>query len=91
MKRLAAVFASSALAAATVGLAQQATQQTQTRPPASTSQATSPSDPSTGKADKQALMKDCMTKVAAANPGASEKAVKAYCDKQVKGSSAPQD
>jgi hypothetical protein len=36
-------------------------------------------------------MKDCMTKVAAANPGASEKAVKAYCDKQVKGSSDPQD
>jgi hypothetical protein len=91
VKRLAAVFASSALAAATVGLAQQATQQTQTQPPASTSQATSPSDPSTGKADKQALMKDCMAKVAAANPGASEKAVKAYCDKQVQGSSTPQD
>jgi hypothetical protein len=36
-------------------------------------------------------MKDCLTKVTAANPGASEKAVKAYCDKQVKGSSAPQD
>ena len=91
MKRLAAVFASSALIAATVGLAQQATQQTQTQPPASTSQATSPSDPSMGKADKQALMKDCMTKVTAANPGASEQAIKSYCDKQVKSSSAPQD
>jgi hypothetical protein len=91
VKRLAAVFASSALAAATIGLAQQAPQQTQTQPPASTSQAASPSDPSTSKADMQALMKDCMTKVAAANPGASEQAVRAYCDKQVKGSSAPQD
>ena len=91
MKRLAAVFASSALAAATIGLAQQATQPGQTRPPASTSQATSPSDPSSGKADKQALMKDCVTKVTAANPGASEQAIKAYCDKQVKSSSAPQD
>ena len=92
MKGLAAVFASSVLAAATVGLAQQAPQQTQTQPPASsTGQATSRSDPSTSNADKQALMKDCMTKVAAANPGASEKAVKAYCDKQVKGSSTPED
>ena len=91
MKGPAAVFASSALAAATVVLAQQATQQTQTQPPAGTSQATSSSDPSTGKADKQALMKDCMTKAAAASPGASEQPVKAYSEKLVKGSSTPQD
>ena len=91
MKRLAAVFALSTIAAATVGLGQQATQQTPPQPSATTSQTTSPSDPSAGKADKQALMKDCLTKVQAANPSASQKDIKAYCDKQVKGSSTPRD
>lgn len=84
MKRLIAVFALSTLAAATVGLAQQATQQTPTQPSATTSQATSPSDPSAGKADKQTLMKDCMTQVQAANPSVSAKEIQAYCDKEVK-------
>jgi hypothetical protein len=93
VKRLAAAFALSALAAATVGLAQQATQQTQPppatsqAPPSSDSSATSqaaPSDPSAGKADKQALMKDCVTQVQAANPNVSLKDIQAYCDDQVK-------
>ena len=93
MKRLAAVLALSTLAAATVGLAQQATQQTPTQSSASqaasqsdqsTSQAALPSDPSAGKANKQALMKDCMTQVQAANPNVSVKTIQAYCDDQVR-------
>jgi hypothetical protein len=86
----------SALAAATIGLAQQATQQTPAQPaatpsqatppsdPGTTNQATSPSGPSAGKADKQALMKDCMTQVQAANPNVSAQDIQAYCDDQVK-------
>jgi ABC-type glycerol-3-phosphate transport system substrate-binding protein len=91
VKRLAAVLALSTLAAATVGLAQQSTQQTQ--PPASqaapppeastSSQATSPSDPAAGKASKQSLMKDCMSQVQAANPNVSVKTIQAYCEDQV--------
>jgi hypothetical protein len=96
MKRLAAAFALSALAAATLGLAQQATQQQQTQPPPATSQApsssdssaasqaTTPSDPSAGKADKQALMKDCVTQVQAANPNVASKDIQTYCEEQVK-------
>lgn len=95
MKRLAAAFALSALAAATVGLAQQATQQAPTQPSAtagqappsdssSTTQAPSTSDPSAGTADKQSLMKDCMTQVQAANPNVPLKEIQIYCDDQVK-------
>jgi hypothetical protein len=90
VKRLAAVFALSTLAAATVGLAQQATQQTPAQPsattssnPSTTNQAPSPSDPSAGNADKQALVKDCMTQVQAANPNVSMKEIQAYCDEEV--------
>lgn len=79
MKRLSAVFALAALGAATGALAQQTyQQQSPQQPPASSSQ-TTPS-----KADTQALMKDCLTKVQAANPNASKDDVKAYCDKKVK-------
>jgi hypothetical protein len=35
------------------------------------------------EADKQALLKDCIKQVQAANPSVPEKDVKAYCDKQV--------
>jgi hypothetical protein len=84
VKRSIAVFALSTLAAAAVGLAQQATQQSPTQPSAATSQATSPSDPSAGKADKQTLMKACMTLVQAANPTVSVKEIQAYCDQAVK-------
>ena len=80
MRRLSAVFALTALGAATVALAQQSySQPQQQQPPASTSQHTTP-----GKADPQALMKDCLGKVQAANPQASKEDVKAYCDKKVK-------
>jgi len=80
MKRLSAVLALTALGAATGALAQQTYQQpSPQQPPASSSQATTP-----GKADTQALMKDCLTKVQAANPNASKEDVKAYCDKKVK-------
>ena len=85
MKRLSAVFALTALGAATVGLAQQPYPQTPQQPPASSSQQTAPS-----QADKQALMKDCLTKVQAANPQASKDDVKAYCDKKVQEYTSPQ-
>jgi hypothetical protein len=94
VKRLAAAFALSALAAATVGLAQQAAPQSQPppatsqAPPASdssaTNQATTPSDPTAGKAERQALTKDCVTQVQAANPTVSLKDIQTYCDDQVK-------
>jgi hypothetical protein len=104
VKRLAAFFALSALAAATVGLAQQATQQAPTQPSAATSQTTAPPDPTSqatppadsssqpalpsdagaDRADKQALMKDCMTQVQAANPNVPAKDIQTYCDDQVK-------
>ena len=44
-------------------------------------QTTPSADPSAGmsEADKQALMKDCMTQVQAANPSVPEKDVKTYC------------
>ena len=85
MKRPA--FALAALAAATIALAQQttpptaeppatATQQEQTTPPADSS-----SRPS--EADMQALMKDCVTQVQAANPSVPAKDVQAYCEKQI--------
>ena len=96
MKRLVAAFALSMLAAATVGLAQQATQQTPAQPSATPSQATPPSDPGTasqaaspsdpgaGNVDKQALMKDCTTQVQAANPNVAAKDIQTYCNEQVK-------
>jgi hypothetical protein len=85
MKRLSAVFALTALGAATVGLAQQPYSQAPQQPPASSSQQTAPS-----QADKQALMKDCLAKIQAANPQASKEDVKAYCDKKVQQYTSPQ-
>jgi hypothetical protein len=87
MKRLSAVLALAALGAAAGALAQQPYPQSSTAPPASSSQQeqTTPS-----QADKQALMKDCLTKVGAANPNASQQDIKAYCDKQVEKYSNPQ-
>ena len=82
MKRTA--FALAALAATTVGLAQQTapppeprTPQEQTAPPADSSARMS-------EADKQTMLKDCLKQVQAANPTVPEKEVKDYCDKQVK-------
>ena len=81
MKRLSAVLVLATLGAAGGALAQtysQQSPQSSAAPPASTSEQTAPS-----KADKEALMKDCLTKVTAANPNASQKDIKDYCDKQV--------
>jgi len=88
MKRLSAVFALAALGAAAGALSQTYSQtpQSSAAPPASTSQQehTTPS-----KADKEALMKDCLTKATAANPNVSQKDIKAYCDKRVEQYSTP--
>ena len=83
MKRLSVVLALAALGAAGGALAQTYSQQSppsSAAPPASTSQQ---EETTPGKADKQALMKDCLSKVTAANPNASQKDIKDYCDKQV--------
>jgi len=89
MKRLSAVIALTMLAGAGVALAQQPTPQTQPQPSASAtsqdqSQANPPADSSasSGQADKQAMMKDCMTQIQAANPGVPGQVIKDYCDKQ---------
>jgi hypothetical protein len=85
MKRLSAVFALTALGAASVGLAQQPYPQTPQQPPARSSQQTAPS-----QAEKQALMKDCLAKIQAANPQASKEDVKTYCDKKMQEYTSPQ-
>ena len=87
MKR--AALALIALAGATVALAQQTTPSTPAEPPTSTNpqeQTSPPADSSArmSEADKQALMKDCVRQVQAANPSVPQKDVEAYCDKQVK-------
>jgi hypothetical protein len=94
VKRLALALA--ALAAATVAIAQV----NPTEPPASTTQqqhsTTPPSDPNAGmssessKASQQALMKDCMTQVQAANPGVPGKDIKKFCENEISKSS-PKD
>ena len=88
MKRLSAVLALAALGAAAGALGQTYSQtpQSSAAPPASTSQ----QQATPSKADKEALMKDCLTKVTAANPSVSKEQIKAYCDTQVeKYSAAP--
>jgi hypothetical protein len=78
VKPVTATFALIALAAATAGFAQTPPPQ-----PPQPDPATQPTDPSAGKADQQALMKDCMTRTQAANPSATQKDVQDYCIKQV--------
>jgi len=90
VKRAALAFA--ALAATTVAIAQV----NPAGPPASNSQqqqgpnsTTPPSDPNAGtssegsKASQQAMMKDCMTQVQAANPGVLEQDIKKFCEKEI--------
>ena len=101
MKRFSAVLALTALAAATVAVGQQAPPPAE--PPASaTSQEQSPStatpsDPSTSasgegrQADKQAMMKDCMTQVTTANPGVPQKDIQDFCDKEVNKTAPPRN
>jgi Ni/Co efflux regulator RcnB len=80
MKRLVTAFALTALAAGSLALAQQSSPQTSSAPPASSS---AQSSSTMSAADKQALMKKCVTQVQAANPTASMKDIQAYCDRQV--------
>jgi hypothetical protein len=80
MKRVG--FVLTALCAATVGLAQQPPSQPSQSPPAS--QQSAPS-----QTDKEALMRDCLEKIQAANPQASKEDVKAYCDKKMQQYSSP--
>ena len=88
MKRLSTVFALAAVAAASAALAQQqTTPQRQAQPPAGTTQSQS-SDP---KADKQALMKNCLSQTKAAHPGAVDQDIKEYCTKVVNAHSTPHD
>ena len=96
MKRFSAVFALTALAAATVGLAQQTPPPAE--PPASSPSATAPpadsgarTEGQSSRADKQAMMKDCLSQVKAANPGVPDKDIKAFCDKEVNQPSPPHD
>ena len=88
MKRLFPVVALTALAAATVATAQQTPSSAQ--PPASTSQSqtTPPSD--TSRADKEALMRNCITQTQADHPGATASDVKDYCKKRVESDTSPQ-
>jgi hypothetical protein len=98
MRRFSAVLALTALAAASVAVAQQAPPPPQAEPPASSPSTTAPpSDPSattdsaSSTASKQALMKDCMTQVRAANPGVPDKDIKNFCDKEVNQPTLPHD
>ena len=93
MKRVA--FGLAALAATTAALAQQTNPPTPTEPPTSTTPQEQPAPPADSgtrmtEADKQALWRDCVKQVQAANPTVPEKDVKAYCDKQVQNYSTPQ-
>ncbi len=84
MKR--ALFAVGTLMAATMALAQQTTPSPE--PPTSTApqeQTAPPTDasPRMSQPDREALMKDCLSQVQAANPSVPEKQIRDYCEKQV--------
>lgn len=84
-----------ALAAAGVAMAQTTPPPTTAEPPAAAApdeQNQSPppdSSASPNSADAQALMKDCMTQVQAANPNVSEKDIKAFCENEIAKSAQP--
>jgi hypothetical protein len=106
MKRLTAGFALTTLAAASLALAQTAqtpdtsappadTQsQMQSQPPSDQSPGSQGSDQSTtqsGSADKDTLMKNCISQVQASNPNVSSKDITDFCDREVnRASSSPQ-
>ena len=105
MKRLTAGFALTTLAAATLALAQTAQTPDTAAPPADTqsqmqsqpsdqsssSQSADQSTTQSGTADKETLMKTCMSQVQASNPNVSQKDIKDFCDREVnRSSSAPQ-
>ena len=84
-----------ALAAAGVAMAQTTPPPTTAEPPATAApdeQSQSPppdSSASPNSADAQALMKDCMTQVQAANPNVSEKDIEAFCENEIAKSAQP--
>jgi hypothetical protein len=86
-----------ALAAAGAAMAQTTPPPTTAEPPATAApeeQSQSPTTPSDSSAspnsaDAQALMKDCMTQVQAANPNVSEKDIKAFCENEIAKSAQP--
>jgi hypothetical protein len=84
-----------ALAAAGVAMAQTTPPPATAEPPATAApdeQSQSPppdSSASPNSADAQALMKDCMTQVQAANPNVSEKDIKAFCENEIAKSAQP--
>ncbi len=97
-------FALLALMAATAAVAQQSPPATTAEPHTSatpqeqTTSPTTPSDPSASpnstspnSADAQALMKDCLSQVQAANPNVPEQDVRRFCEKEISKSTAPRD
>ncbi|HEY6824617.1 MAG TPA: hypothetical protein VI195_09260 [Steroidobacteraceae bacterium] len=86
-----------ALAAASAALAQTTPPPTTAEPPASAApeeQSQSPTTPppdssSPNSADAQALMKDCMNQVQAANPNVPEKDIRNFCANEIAKSAQP--
>ena len=92
-------FALLALMAATAAMAQQSPPATTAEPHTSatpqeqTTSPSTPSDPSASpnSADAQALMKDCLSQVQAANPNVPEQDVRRFCENEISKSTAPRD
>ena len=96
MKQVRAVLALIALAAAAISLAQSPPQ---SQPPASTQQpeeqqqTNPPTEPPASTSEgtmgqaTQALMRQCVQRMQAANPSALQKDIHDYCEKQVKSQS----
>lgn len=82
MIRASVTLALTALAVATVAVAQTSPQIRADQPQPSSDQSTGTSE--TNKADKQALMNVCISQVRVSNPSVSEKDIRDFCDKQVK-------
>jgi len=100
VKPVSAAFVLSALAAATLAVAQTGPQ-TPAEPPSSTApqqqypnQTTPPSDQGassdSSKPDKQTLMEDCLTQVQGSNPQESKEDIRKFCENAVNKSS-PQE
>ena len=104
MKRLIATFAMTSLAAGTIAFAQTAQtpdtaappsdmqSQAQPLPDQSTHSASLDQSPTrSGTADKETLMKTCISQVQTSNPNVSQKDINDFCDKEVnRSSSSPQ-
>lgn len=89
-----------ALMTASAAVAQVTPAPSTAEPPASaspqeqtTSPATPPSDSSTSpnSADAQALMKDCLTQVKAANPNVSDDDIRKFCENEISKATAPRN